>query len=247
MKNRLILFAAIPVMLVLLWPAGTSRALPATGALDGGCMDWIERLYAFAGIPCTASLNGVVRSDLAPNEVGVRLMVLNLKTKTARVAWECERCWSPVRVSEDALAVTRPDGVWIIPIRGQGAPRRAYASDGGPPISSLFGLVGDGGSLVALVTGADGGVHARWLDLRTGALDARTGPAVPRGVQRPDQVRGGEALVQLRPRADAPWRVAKQTPAGKATLWPPPDTDDGVSRFDSIWLSGDEISFIEGP
>jgi hypothetical protein len=190
---------------------------------------------------------------------GNRLVMANLEARTETVLYDCGTCWSPAVVGSDRVAFLRTDGVWMIPLSG-GTPRLIA------PATGLRVLVGQTSAqpdeFVVLRHDASDAACEYRLEIAnfvTGKLalssdgrqcvaEAELGAVIRSGSLRDKRVlvssqegAGTRRILIGDLSGDGDLRNGARTP-----LLPWIDArEDGIDRFDAVWIDGSHIIYVQ--
>ncbi len=223
---------------------------PQAGA--AGLMEWVCKKLKK---DCTALTKvGAVRGG-SPR-VGTRLALYQVQKDAEVTLWDCKACWSPAVLSSTEVAVLGTEGLWRVSlspsakppvlaikaknvVRILGLAKEPAAGllvllDGGPKCCPQVGLADlDQGTISAP---ADQPKDCRPIDaacdLYGPRVDQLQGDLL---LSATDSDTGDPAVLTIRDVA----RKGLSSPLQKGAQW-----DDGLSRFDPIWVGKDQVVYV---
>ena len=206
--------------------------------------DWICRVLKIDS--AVFSRLSKVRGTADGPPAGEWLDTVDVRTGTVTPLWRCDGCWSPVRLPDGDIAVLRADGIWRVR-GGKGAKVH--------PVENLVAALGHvDGNLVALRRPPTPAgrceydvVAVAMADGRVSAVDEAP-PSCPEPglLPRPDTLRGGRRLAHSSGPGAATLLLFTTLENGTEQSTPliRAATDDGINRFDPIWLNDEVVVFV---
>lgn len=232
--------------------AGVAASLfPAEPVKKESLIDYICRVLRFD--PAVYRKLVAVRGGKAEQISGRRIVIADLTSRTVRTLDECGTCWSPIPVDANTIAYVKTDGVWVKSLAGDRA-RLAVKSEG---IRALIGPAQDSKGAVLVVRHALEGAcpyEVQVADLESGILRNADEAAC---IQAEDliAIRSSGSVLDNQVLSTTPQgvavvkiRVGQIGSQATSALLPWLDQkDDGIDRFDPVWLSREQVAFVERP
>jgi len=183
---------------------------------------------------------------------GERLVALGLKDHRETVVWECNGCWSPMRLPLSSVAVLRTDGIWTVQRNGKN-PVLELAARG---LIAIIAPDREQPKRLYVVMTPD---HKDSCDAILGIADLQLGTIGPGPVTscvnsfiRLDQIRHGRLLTSSeRSSASGAARhilVGPDDSRTTAELTPDLDANSSdIDRVDPIWWDDDTVMYVTIP
>jgi hypothetical protein len=217
--------------------------------------DWVCRVFQFD--PKVYQRVVGVREG-HQQAAGSRVMVVDLPAKSVTLLADCHgMCWSAA-VAGKRIVIVKEDGIWEMEARAE--LHRAIAASG---VEMIIGSFRNDSSLIILRTGESTSSCPHTLALADlvsgGILPAPEG--APKclgdtdigGLARPGTVRGNRVLRTTPNSGEARRLLIEELPKGDAAGSGPrrallpwiDEQDDGIERFDAVWLDDTHVIFLE--
>jgi hypothetical protein len=189
---------------------------------------------------------------------GSRIALADLKARTESVIFECKPCWSPAAIDSENIAVLKVDGIWVKPLHA-GSERLAVPATG---LRILVGNAVDNKLQFVVLQHREVDKSCenalKIADLSTGSLDA-VAPAQCLAelqieeVRRAGALRGNHLLVNNPSGAGVRRLLQQEFPDGgsisqapRTPLLPWIDAqEDGIDRFDAVWLDDNRVVYLQ--
>jgi hypothetical protein len=240
-------------------PTAPERKQEQKSQARSALMSWISKYCALALDPSLLSKYLAVRS-LPTQLSGTRLTVADLNTQYDKTLVECGACWSPAVTGPNQIAYVGPDGIWVTALETAKARLAIPAED----IAMIVGraMSSQDRLLVLLRTPSDTHCYYKFgfADFSSSRVEpVKEGPAsclseadADSVMLRPDSIRNGKALFTSAATGDARsimqqdiLATADSDPKAKPALPWVDQRDDGVDRFDPIWIDSNRVLYVE--
>jgi len=217
-----------------------------------GLMEWVCKKLKK---DCSALIKvGAVRGD-SPR-VGTRLALYQVQKDAEVMLWDCKACWSPAVLSSTEVAVLGTEGIWRVSLSLSAKP--PVLAIKAKNVLRILGLATEpaAGLLVLLDGGPQCCPQVALADLEQGAISAPADqPKDCRPIDaacdvygpRVDQFQGDLMLSATDSDTGDPAALTIRDIAKKGLgsfLQKGVKWDDGVSRFDPIWVGEDQVVYV---